>query len=184
MCLYRRYVRQPDPTEEVEEEDEEENGSEENDEEDKMYKNQTNGLSGGKAFMSSRDSESHAVPLVSFFSLFMFGHPISTQVRMRKSPSRQGHPRQKSHPSRTARNPKRAPAAKRRRTRRRRTTKPPGRAAQRRANRHAAARTATPKSRERARRLLQRRLLGKRTRMEKKTMENLVRPLLRRKRRR
>uniref|UniRef100_W5UFB2 Ubiquitin carboxyl-terminal hydrolase n=1 Tax=Ictalurus punctatus TaxID=7998 RepID=W5UFB2_ICTPU len=43
-----RYVRQPDPTEEVEEEDEEENGSEENDEEDKIYTNQTNGLSGGE----------------------------------------------------------------------------------------------------------------------------------------
>lgn len=52
MSRYRRYVRQPDPTEEVdeeeEEEEEEENGSEENDDEDEIYKNQTNGLSGGK----------------------------------------------------------------------------------------------------------------------------------------
>lgn len=45
--FHRRYVHQPDPTEEVKEE--EENGSEENDE-DEIYKNQTNGLSGGKMF--------------------------------------------------------------------------------------------------------------------------------------
>lgn len=51
LSLYRRYVHQPDPTEEVEEEEEEENGSEENDDEDERYKNQTNGLSGGKAFI-------------------------------------------------------------------------------------------------------------------------------------
>lgn len=42
----RRYVHQPDPAEEVEEE-EEENGGEENDEENEIYKNQTNGVSGG-----------------------------------------------------------------------------------------------------------------------------------------
>lgn len=39
-------MHQPDPAEELEEE--EENGSEEN--EDERYKNQTNGLSGGKVF--------------------------------------------------------------------------------------------------------------------------------------
>lgn len=54
---------QPDPTEEVEEEEEEENGSEENDEEDEMYKNQTNGLSGGKIL------ESNAATLVFFIPI-------------------------------------------------------------------------------------------------------------------
>ncbi|XP_058245091.1 ubiquitin carboxyl-terminal hydrolase 11 isoform X1 [Hemibagrus wyckioides] len=52
----KRYVHQPDPTEEVEEEEEEENGSEENDEEDEMYKNQTNGLSGDEADEESEEA--------------------------------------------------------------------------------------------------------------------------------
>ncbi|KAF7695684.1 ubiquitin carboxyl-terminal hydrolase 11 [Silurus meridionalis] len=49
-----RYVRQPDPTEEVEEE--EENCSEENDDEEEIYKNQTNGLSGDEAEEESEEA--------------------------------------------------------------------------------------------------------------------------------
>uniref|UniRef100_A0A8B9LEK1 Ubiquitin carboxyl-terminal hydrolase n=1 Tax=Astyanax mexicanus TaxID=7994 RepID=A0A8B9LEK1_ASTMX len=43
----RRYVRQPDPAEEVEEEEEEEENGEDNDEEEELYRNQPNGVSGG-----------------------------------------------------------------------------------------------------------------------------------------
>uniref|UniRef100_A0A8B9LEG6 Ubiquitin carboxyl-terminal hydrolase n=1 Tax=Astyanax mexicanus TaxID=7994 RepID=A0A8B9LEG6_ASTMX len=42
----RRYVRQPDPAEEVEEEEEEEENGEDNDEEEELYRNQPNGVSG------------------------------------------------------------------------------------------------------------------------------------------
>ncbi|XP_022526596.2 ubiquitin carboxyl-terminal hydrolase 11 [Astyanax mexicanus] len=41
-----RYVRQPDPAEEVEEEEEEEENGEDNDEEEELYRNQPNGVSG------------------------------------------------------------------------------------------------------------------------------------------
>ncbi|XP_053360263.1 ubiquitin carboxyl-terminal hydrolase 11 [Clarias gariepinus] len=61
-----RYVRQPDPTEEVdeeeEEEEEEENGSEENDDEDEIYKNQTNGLSGDEAEEEAEEEAEDAGP--------------------------------------------------------------------------------------------------------------------------
>lgn len=41
MCVSRRYVRPPDPSEELEEEEEED------DDEEELYKTQTNGISDG-----------------------------------------------------------------------------------------------------------------------------------------
>lgn len=54
LCLCRRYVRTPDPSEELEEEVEEEE-----DEEEELYKSQTNGISDGKILVLIReDAES------------------------------------------------------------------------------------------------------------------------------
>lgn len=51
LCNCRRYVRTPDPSEEVEEEEADDEGGEEEDEdEEELYKTRTNGVTNGVCF--------------------------------------------------------------------------------------------------------------------------------------
>ena len=60
MCVSSRYVRPPDPSEELEEEEEEED-----DDEEELYKTQANGISDGIVSYCSYNSDDEHIYLLS-----------------------------------------------------------------------------------------------------------------------